>query len=69
MKTAILTILLGALAFCFAGCSGNDTAKVSNQQEITKFKGNPKSPALQQVLKAGFGAAAPKGAPQPPAGQ
>jgi hypothetical protein len=68
MKVSLFLIALGAVTIFTAGCGGENTPKPSTQQEVTKFKGNPKAPALQQALKAGFEAAARSNSPKP-AGQ
>ncbi|HWD39532.1 MAG TPA: hypothetical protein VG944_11835 [Fimbriimonas sp.] len=64
MKQFIPFAVVG-VAVLLAGCGSNDAAKPSTTAEVTQFKGNPKSPNLQKVLKAHFAGGGPP--PPPPA--
>jgi len=54
-----------AICLVASGCSKQESS-VSTKEDVTKFQGDPKSPDLQNALKAGFGAAPKPGAPATP---
>jgi hypothetical protein len=58
MKATFASILCSVLLLAGTGC-GNGETKPPSQAELQQFKGNPKSPGLQAILRAHMGGGPP----------
>jgi len=65
MPRKLTFFLYVCLAACLiaGGCGQPASAGPKTPEDVAKFQGDPKSPDLQNALKAGFGAAPKPGAP------
>lgn len=68
MKALLQTLFVSALAGAVLGCGSDDSNKPTTKDEVTQFKGDPKSPALQKSLQGHFGGGTAPAAPSAPSG-